>query len=194
MDESSAWVEDYGEFFSSVVRHSCAEVKRVLGTCLSKTVQMQQTRVVDTDLTEFGDLAQEVKVVLEKCNLIRYLCQKARKTGYLSHFERLTVLYIFGHLGEEGKEFVHTVMKLTLNYQYQITDRFIQKLPEKPISCLKLREQYKQVTAEYGCSCNFQRTKNCYPSPVLHAIQCAEVGDYYAHKPYHDQGERKNSL
>ena len=26
------------------------------------------------------------------------------------------------------------------------------------------------VTAEFGCSCNFKRTKNCYPSPVLHAI------------------------
>lgn len=177
MDESAAWVEDYGDFLGAVIRHSCAEVKRILGTCLSKTVQMQQARVVDADLTDFGELAQEVRVVLEKCTLTRYLCQKARKTGYLSHFERLTVLYIFGHLGEEGKEFVHTVMRFTLNYQYQITERFIQKLPEKPISCLKLREQYKQVTAEYGCSCNFQRTKNCYPSPVLHAIQCAEVGE-----------------
>ena len=45
------------------------------------------------------------------------------------------------------------------------------KLPEKPISCVKLREQYKLITAEYGCSCNFKRTKNCYPSPVLHAIK-----------------------
>ena len=36
---------------------------------------------------------------------------------------------------------------------------------------MKLREQYKLITAEYGCSCNFKRTKNCYPSPVLHAIK-----------------------
>ena len=26
------------------------------------------------------------------------------------------------------------------------------------------------MTAEYGCSCTFKRNKNCYPSPVLHAI------------------------
>ncbi len=102
---------------------------------------------------------------------MRYLCQKARTTGYLTHFERLSVLYVFGHLGDEGKTFVHTVMEFTLNYQYHVTEKFIQKLPGKPISCLKLRDQYKQITAEYGCSCDFKRTKNCYPSPVLHAIK-----------------------
>ena len=36
---------------------------------------------------------------------------------------------------------------------------------------MKLREQYKLITAEYGCNCIFKRTKNCYPSPVLHAIK-----------------------
>ena len=30
------------------------------------------------------------------------------------------------------------------------------------------------ITAEYGCNCNFRRTKNCYPSPVLHAIKNAD--------------------
>lgn len=36
---------------------------------------------------------------------------------------------------------------------------------------MKLREQYKLITAEYGCNCIFKRTKNCYPSPILHAIK-----------------------
>ena len=69
-------------------------------------------------------------------------------------------------------------MGFTLNYQYAVTDRFINRIPAKPISCLKLREQYKQITAEFGCSCNFRRTKNCYPSPVLHAIKSSgDVSD-----------------
>ena len=106
-----------------------------------------------------------------------YLCQKARKTGYLSHFERQSVLYVFGHMGEEGKEFVHQVMSYTLNYQYQVTERFLQKLPGKPVSCVKLREQYRQITAEIGCTCNFKRTKNCYPSPVLHALKSTDAED-----------------
>ena len=115
-----------------------------------------------------------VKTILNSCNLLRYLCQKAKTTHYLPHFERLTILYVFGHLGEEGKEFVHKVMSFTLNYSYQTTQKFILRCPEKPVSCLKLRDQYKQISAETGCSCNFKRTKNCYPSPVLHALKKAE--------------------
>ncbi len=61
-------------------------------------------------------------------------------------------------------------MSHTLNYQYNTTERFIQRIPAKPVSCIKLREQYKQITAEYGCSCTFKWSKNCYPSPVLHEI------------------------
>lgn len=81
---------------------------------------------------------------------------------------------MFGHMGDEGKNFVHTVMKFTLNYQHHITEKFIHRLPEKPISCIKLRDQYKTLTVEYGCSCNFRRTSNCYPSPVLHGIKNAD--------------------
>lgn len=128
----------------------------------------------EEDISIFGKTDEAINQVLSKCNLMRYLCQKAYKTGYLSHFERLSVLYVFGHMGDNGKEFVHTVMSYTLNYQYSITQRFISKIPAKPVSCIKLREQYKMITAEYGCNCNFRRTKNCYPSPVLHAIKNAD--------------------
>ena len=61
-----------------------------------------------------------------------------------------------------------------MNYQYTVTEKFIQKLPAKPISCIKLREQYKQLTAEIGCNCRFKKIKNCYPSPVLHALKESE--------------------
>ncbi len=110
---------------------------------------------------------------MKKCNLMRYLCQKAVKTGYLLHAERLSILYVFGHLGNAGHEFIHQIMSHMLNYQYNTTERFIQRIPAKAVSCIKLREQYKQITAEYGCSCTFKRSKNCYPSPVLHAIALA---------------------
>lgn len=72
-----------------------------------------------------------------------------------------------------GCEFVHLIMSHALNYKYMTTDRFIRRIPAKPISCIKLREQYKQITAEYGCSCTFRHSKNCYPSPVLHALSLA---------------------
>ena len=121
-------------------------------------------------MSAYQDTPENVLEVLKGCSLMGYLCNKAAKTGYLTHFERLSVLYVFGHLGEDGKQFVHTVMAYTLNYQYNTTERFIRRIPEKPVSCVKLREQYKQITAECGCNCDFKRSKNCYPSPVLHAI------------------------
>lgn len=129
---------------------------------------------VDKNLEEFEIVSDAVLAVMNSCNLIRFLCQKARRIHYLNHCERLSVLYVFGHMGDDGKEFIHKIMSFTLNYSYQITQKFILRCPEKPVSCLKLREQYKQISAEVGCSCGFRRTKNCYPSPVLHALKNSE--------------------
>lgn len=164
-----------------LARFSLPALKRIIGMHGGQKKENPpvsgQGPVLDRNLQDFGKLCAEVQTVLERCNLMCYLCQKARKTGYLSHFERQSVLYVFGHMGEEGKEFVHQVMSYTLNYQYQVTERFLQKLPGKPVSCVKLREQYRQITAEIGCTCNFKRTKNCYPSPVLHALKSTDAED-----------------
>ena len=174
--EYSYFIDDAGEIITDINRlvdvfakSSPDAIKRVVAASAGVNVTREGIDV-DSDLDVFGDLSISVREVLKKCNLMRYLCQKAAKTAYLTHFERLSILYVFGHLGDEGQQFVHKVMSLTLNYQYQITEKFIRKLPEKPISCPKLRDQYKNLTAEIGCSCNFRRSKKCYPSPVLHAV------------------------
>lgn len=169
VDEDGIKVEDLNPFFDSLAKTSLTTIKKVLAANTGYQ-EKKIGRKVDENLEAFPDISENVREVLNKCNLMRYLCQKAAKTGYLTHFERLSILYVFAHLGEDGKQFIHTVMAYTLNYQYNVTDRFINKCPEKPISCVKLREQYKKITAEYGCSCTFKRTKNCYPSPVMHAI------------------------
>ena len=176
LEEDLTPVADISGFLKDIATFSANGLRKILSTHMpeEQSASSGQVHQVDPDLTAFGELSDGVRVVLENCSLSRFLCQKARTTGYLAHGERLSVLYVFGHLGEEGKEFVHHVMQFTLNYQYHVTERFIRKLPEKPVSCVKLREQYKTITAEYGCSCVFKRTKNCYPSPVLHAIRSAE--------------------
>lgn len=169
IDEDGVKVKDLNPFLDSLAKIPLSTIKKVLAA----NTGFQEKRVgrtVDENLEAFPDISENVREVLKKCNLMRYLCQKSAKTGYLTHFERMSILYVFAHLGEDGKQFIHTVMAFTLNYQYNVTDRFISKCPEKPISCIKLREQYKKITAEYGCSCTFKRTRNCYPSPVMHAI------------------------
>ena len=170
LDEQFREIPPDRTYLKELAQFSKQAVKRIIGAHVDEG-ELRDAKEVDRDLSAFGELPESVRVVLENCSLMRYLCQKSRTTGYLSHFERLSVLYVFGHLGDEGKQFVHTVMEFTLNYKYHVTERFINRLPAKPVSCMKLRDQYQQITAEYGCSCNFRRTKNCYPSPVLHAIK-----------------------
>lgn len=149
-------------------------IKKVVGANITENNRgngIDNKKNYDIDMSNLGIISDGIKVVLFGCNLMKYLVAKAKDTGYLSHQERLSILYVFGHLGDEGKDFVHVVMGFTMNYQYHVTQKFILKMPAKPVSCIKLREQYKMITAEYGCSCMFKRTKDCYPSPVIHAIR-----------------------
>ncbi len=169
LDEGGNPIMDVDSMIDAIAKTSLADIKKVIASFAGTQDKIEQKKV-DTDISAYGDVDPGIREVLMNCNLLRYLCLKSVKTGYLTHFERLTVLYVFGHLGVEGQEFVHKVMSFTINYKHQVTEHFIRKMPEKPVSCVKLREQYKQLTAESGCSCVFKRNKNCYPSPVLHAI------------------------
>jgi len=160
------------------------KIKEVLARTCNTTQKPQKTKKgnnaddISNLLESLGTLEPNIQKVLENCTLMSYLCSKAHNTGYLTHFERLSVLYVFGHLGQDGKEFVHRIMEYTLNYQYNVTEKFIRRIPERPISCVKLRDQYRTITAEKGCNCAFKRTKSCYPSPVLHAISSSsDVGE-----------------
>lgn len=173
IDDEGRPVLEINPFIDGLARYTISAVKRVLAsyTGIQESVEKKE---VDKDLKVFGDIGDNVREVLDKCNLMRYLCQKSAKTSYLSHFERLTVLYVFGHMGDEGKDFIHRVMSLTLNYSYNTTEKYIQRRPDSPVSCVKLQDQYKMITAEIGCNCNFKKTKGCYPSPVLHAISHAQ--------------------
>ena len=169
LDEDGRKAGNVNLFLDSVAKNSLSALKKVLAVNLKEHDEPVGKRT-EIDLSVFQDISENVREVLKGCRLMGYLCNRAVKTGYLTHFERLSVLYVFGHLGEDGKQFVHMVMSHTLNYQYNTTEHFIRRIPDKPISCVKLREQYKQITAECGCNCDFKRSKNCYPSPVLHAI------------------------
>ena len=80
-----------------------------------------QIKTIELDYKKLGNINDAVLQVLKECTLMRYLVNKAVTTGYLTHQERMSILYVFGHLGEAGKDFVHTVMEKTINYQYMVT-------------------------------------------------------------------------
>ena len=169
LDSNFTECANLAQWLDSVPKYSVNTIKKVLAV-RSERQDDSMKKAVDSDLSIFGELQPNISEILRKCTLMRYLCRKAYETGYLTHFERQSILYVFGHVGADGQSFVHQVMSYTVNYKYNVTDKFIRKLPEKPISCGKLREQYKHITAEIGCSCVFKRNQNCYPSPVLHAV------------------------
>lgn len=177
LEKDGSAVTDVNRYFKDIVGYSLSEIKKILGRVAIQGGPVEREgegKIADEAediVAVFGEVEPKVGEILCNCSLMRYLCQKASKTGYIGHFERQSILYVFGHLGEGGKQFVHKVMEFTVNYQYSITEKFIRRLPDKPVSCIKLREQYKTVTAEFGCNCNFKGTANCYPSPVLHAIK-----------------------
>ena len=109
-----------------------------------------------------------VETLLEKCNVLRYLVNKAEQERHLEHLDRLVLLYTLGFLGKPGEFMLHQILRKTSNYDPRVTQRWLQRLKGTPVSCPKIREWHRQITPSIGCSCRFPDVKNSYPSPVLH--------------------------
>ena len=116
-----------------------------------------------------------VKLVVVGCPAVASLVEKARRTGYLNHQERVTLLLVLGHLGPAGKSFLEEVMRWCLNYDAAITHKFMRRLFGKPVSCGKLGERHPELVAGMRCDCRFHLSKGMYPSPILHAVAGPEA-------------------
>lgn len=111
----------------------------------------------------------EVDKIFAGCNVLRHFQERAERTKWLNHTERLTVAAVFGHMGLAGHQTVHEIIQHTTNYNYRITQKWLERVKGYPISCPKIRERHNDVTPVVGCCCQFPQIKNSYPSPVLHA-------------------------
>lgn len=114
-------------------------------------------------LSHFHPLINEapflIRQVVSNCKIIEYLVFKAVETHYLTHQERFTLLCVLGHLGKEGKNYLHQVISYCMNYNEKVTERYIEKRPGKPVSCPRIRENYQELTASLGCDCSFRKSK-----------------------------------
>jgi retron-type reverse transcriptase/TPR repeat protein len=111
----------------------------------------------------------EVEKIFAGCNVLRHFKDKAEKTKWLNHVERLTLASVLGHLGVAGHQTVHEIIRLATNYNHRVTQKWLDRVKGYPISCPKIRERHSDVTPVVGCCCQFPNRKNSYPSPVLHA-------------------------
>lgn len=112
-----------------------------------------------------------VESLISGCKVINYLVNKAKETHYLNNSERVTLLYTFGHLGQEGKDFLHRVIGNCINYDYDYTEKQIRRMKAYPISCPKIREKHEEIALDLGCTCDLKIPPGGYPSPVLHALK-----------------------
>ena len=147
---------------------------------LSQVRQITQQKVEEIILTygvksRAAPLKKEesplVRSVLSGCKVINYLVNKAKETHYLNNSERVTLLYTFGHIGQEGKDFLHKVISNCINYDYEYTEKKIRKMKSFPISCPKIREKHEDIALDLGCNCDLRIPPGGYPSPVLHAFK-----------------------
>lgn len=177
VDETGAAIADQGGYLQLIRRIPLEQVEKVLALA-EKRSELQDAPPLKTEEGKQKDSAlileakgALIKPVVTGCALIRHLIQKAESTNYLPHADRQVLLFVLAHLGEEGAAYLHRVIACCLNYDKKITQKHIDRLPEKPISCGRLRERYPQLSATLKCNCRFNRLPNTYPSPVLHALK-----------------------
>ena len=128
-------------------------------------------------------LPQATRMILSGCPVMRHMVEKAKKTAYLNHQERLLLLNVFAPIGEEGHRFIHRVIGQTMNYHPGTTDKFIKRSYNKPISCIRIREHFPGLTAQLPCNCQFPLKSGGYPSPVLHHQKLEYLVKRKAQKP-----------
>lgn len=118
----------------------------------------------------------QVHRLAASCLVLRKLIDKLLVTHELDHMERVSMLYTFGYLGEEGERFLHAAMSLTPGYKAKEVERWISKRRAFPISCARLREKHSALIDNTSCQCVFKRIPpRRYATPLLHVLPPRDV-------------------
>ncbi|MDI6793736.1 MAG: CRISPR-associated primase-polymerase type A1 [bacterium] len=163
---------------------------------ISQDDVQRMKKSLQAGLTRAGEEpSDDVKKIMAGCKVIRFLVNKAKETGDLSHTERLVILYSLGHLDDEGKQYIHQVMSCCLNYNQRYTERWVRRLkPDiNPISCAKIRDWLSDITPGIGCYCDFKLGRGAYPSPVLH-VKPKATKRIVASRPVLEPPERPETI
>ncbi len=124
------------------------------------------------------ELGPRARKMLDGCRVLAYLERRSRDTLYLNHRERTTLLCTLGHLGDDGKAALHTIIGHTYNYRSEVTDRHLERLPPYPMSCPKIRELHPEAAAFGVCECAFRLRGKGYPTPLLHVLKPSEIAAF----------------
>jgi hypothetical protein len=167
LEDDGSPIKNQGAFLHKIRRISPDVVETAIKKLSGKFVDL------DEKGKENAPLPEKVQKLLDGCNVLRYLVDRAKETKHLNHSERLVLLYTFGHLGEEGQIFIHRVISHCENYNPNITQKWINRLEpgRPPISCARIRDWLYDIIPVVGCACKKELSSlGRYPSPVLYAL------------------------
>ncbi len=119
---------------------------------------------------ELPGLSSGLQAMIDGCGVLRHLIDKARDTHYLTHFERICLLYTLTFAGVEGEAYLHQVIGYCINYSQDYTQRQIDQRKDNPISCARIMELFPELTEALPCACDLKPPGRGYPSPVLHFL------------------------
>ncbi|MCL1912520.1 MAG: reverse transcriptase/maturase family protein [Eubacteriaceae bacterium] len=181
LDENGKPVVNLAGYLLGFSQNTPSHIKQVLTKFRETQNEAQQASLysqqeLPLSIEELAPLSQGIESLLKRCVVARTLCSMAKKTGYLSHQDRLHLQYVLCGMGAIGRQYLHQVMSWTFNYNYNVTERFVRQDSQFPISCAKLRERYADRGWITECNCVFPAKKGVYPSPVLHAHAEGAVG------------------
>jgi hypothetical protein len=126
---------------------------------------------VNPEKVEVEGIGVHVLGISKKCHVIRQMVDHAKKSHYLGFPEKQSLLHIFHCLGEEGAKYLHWVMSHCDDYDYGITQGYIDRCKGlAPLGCKKLCDRFEDFCDKSKCNCNFTQEK-MYPSPVIHALR-----------------------
>ena len=141
---------------------------------------------------QFDSVPSGLKKMITHCRILNHIISKAKDTNYLTHYERLCLLYSITFAGEQGKQFLHAVMGYCINYNQDYTERQIQRRKENPISCAKIADYFPDLVESLSCQCKFKLPSRGYPSPVMYLLE-SEIEQAYNYKqPYAEEEDKMN--
>ena len=102
--------------------------------------------------------------LLDGCPILGRLARKAVETRHLGHHERYTLASTLGHV-PGGAEAVHTIIAWCDNYDYALTQGFLDRLTPRPLGCRRIHERHPEL-ADRECQPPTPVAGLPYSSPV----------------------------
>jgi group II intron reverse transcriptase/maturase len=163
LDDDSAPFLDQNSVLQNIIRVNLDKVKNI--------TEKKYKRRVKKSNCDVHKYSSALSRMIQNCKFIKFLIDKAKETNYLTHYERIVLLYTLTFAGSEGVELLHKVISCCINYNYQFTQEQIEKRKANPISCAKIMDYFPEHVQLIRCNCCFDPPLGGYPSPVLYLLQ-----------------------